>query len=98
MVATETVWPTKLKICTIWPFSEKVCSLLENSFASPSQTKITSVATTERKASTLLLSLLYTQWVVGLIRKHTTYIQYLFEGVYGRQGREKEHSLCKEDI
>jgi hypothetical protein len=27
-VATETVWPAKLKIFVIWPFAEKVCQLL----------------------------------------------------------------------
>lgn len=25
IVATETLWPTKLTIFIIWPFSEKVC-------------------------------------------------------------------------
>lgn len=89
MVAPETIWLTKLKICTIWSFAEKGCLLLAKSFDDPLQSEITSVATTERKASIFLLSLLYTEWMMGLIRKHLNYIQYLFEGVYGREGREK---------
>lgn len=99
IVATETMWPTKLKICTLWPLSEKVCSLLEKSFGSPFQTEIIPIATTERKASILLLSLLYTQWIMVLIRKCITVIQYLFKGVDERQGKEKNiHFFLKKDI
>lgn len=89
VVSRETIWLTKLKICTLWPFLEKGCLLLSKSFDDHLQTEITSVSMTERKASIFLLSLLYTERVMGLIRKHISYIKYLLEGVYGREGREK---------
>ena len=89
MVSTETIWLTKLKICALWPFLEKGCLLLSKSFDDPLQTEITSVSTKERKESIFLLSLLYTEWVMGLVRKHISYIQYLLEGLYGKEGKEK---------
>lgn len=52
------------------PFQKKVCSHLAKSFENYFQTKITSGATTEWEASVFLLSLLYTERVMGFISKH----------------------------
>lgn len=53
---------------------------------------ITSVAATERRASIVFSTLLYTHWVMGLIRKHPSYIQYLIEEVY-REDRGEQRTL-----
>lgn len=63
--------------------------ILAKSFASPFQTTITRVVTTEGKAIIVCLSLLHTHWVMGFTRKHPNYIQYVIEGVDRRQGRGK---------